>query len=150
MYLMCLLIFETPVMKTLHVVDEIFCLVRSRLLERVPSSSPWEEGMRELNLEEKVVKLLQAVCGKVQPGRPAGLEKYQAAPAKLKMIQSKNKTSDSHWSYVEYYHVWQDRGLCRWQILPGSCPKKNIAKKFRCLHCNRFLFSTVYMRSERL
>lgn len=70
MYLMCLLIFETPVMKTLHVVDEIFCLVRSRLLERVPSSSPWEEGMRELNLEEK------AVCGKVQPGRPAGLEKY--------------------------------------------------------------------------
>lgn len=55
---MCLLIFETPVMKTLHVVDEIFCLVRSRLLERVPSSFPWEEGMRELNLEEKVVKLL--------------------------------------------------------------------------------------------
>ena len=59
MYLMCLLIFETPVTKTLHVVDDIFCLVGSRLLERgVPSSSPWEEGMRELNLEEKVVKLL--------------------------------------------------------------------------------------------
>ena len=63
-------------MKTLHVVDDIFCLVRSRLLERVPSSSPWEEGMRELNLEEKVVKLLYDVCVKVKPGRPAGLEKY--------------------------------------------------------------------------
>lgn len=56
------------------------------------------------------------MCGKVQSGRggvcAAELEKYQAVPDKLKMIQLKknNKISDQHWSYVAILTCLAEQG----------------------------------------
>ena len=78
--------------------------------------NPWGEWVREFYCGRKgTLTLLGCICGKVQSGGPTGLQKYQAATDNLikDSIKRRKELLINIGTVLQYYSVWQDKGLCR-------------------------------------